>query len=81
MTIARGLLIGGVERPAHGGKRFDVFAPETGTKIGSVGAGEAADIAAAVTAARQGFEDWNALAAKDRERVLLRAADIIEAET
>jgi acyl-CoA reductase-like NAD-dependent aldehyde dehydrogenase len=80
MSLDRGLIIGGVEQEAADEGRFDVFAPETGSKLGSVARGRAEDIDLAVTAARRGFAIWSSLAARERERVLLRAADIIETD-
>jgi acyl-CoA reductase-like NAD-dependent aldehyde dehydrogenase len=80
MDIARDLIIGGVNQPAADGGRFNVFAPESGAKIGSAAAGQSGDIDAAVNASKLGFKVWSGLAAKDRERVLLRAADIIEVD-
>lgn len=78
--LARGLLIGGQERPAISGGTFSVLAPETETVLATAAQGTAADVDLAVAAARRGFQVWSALAAKERERVLLRAADIIESQ-
>ena len=75
-----GLIIGGVEQPAVSGKTFDVLAPATEQVMGTAARGAAADVDSAVAAARSGFEQWYALAASEREAVLLRAAAIIDAE-
>ena len=73
-------LIGGAERPASNGGTFPIFAPETQTQIGIAATGNAADIDDAVRSARAGFEVWSRLSPAERERILLRAADIFEAE-
>jgi acyl-CoA reductase-like NAD-dependent aldehyde dehydrogenase len=78
MSRTGGILVDGHERPAHSGQTFPVHAPETGALIGHAALGSAPDIDAAVVACRGGFAIWSGFAAKDRERVLLRAADIIE---
>lgn len=74
------LIIGGSDQAAHSGELFEVLAPATETAIARVARGNAADAEAAVTAARQGFETWSALAPREREACLLKAADIIAAE-
>ncbi|MGK0498939.1 MAG: aldehyde dehydrogenase (NAD+) [Oceanicoccus sp.] len=74
----RGLIIAGHEQPAESGETFDVLAPDTEQLLVKVARGNAADVDLAVAAARKGFKQWSALAPKDRELVLLRAADIME---
>lgn len=76
----RRMLIDGEWVEAASGDRIVAINPATGTEIGDVPAGAAADVDAAVTAARRAFEDgrWTGLAASQRARVLLRAADLIE---
>lgn len=78
--IESGLLLAGKEKPAVSGETFEVLAPASETIMGSVARGAAADVEAAVVAARTGFEAWSGLAPKDREAVLLRAAEIMAAE-
>lgn len=78
MSRRGGILIDRQERPAHSGQTFPVYAPETGELIGHAAQGGASDIDAAVASCRGGFDIWSGFPAKDRERVLLRAADIIE---
>jgi acyl-CoA reductase-like NAD-dependent aldehyde dehydrogenase len=75
-----GLMIGGAVVGSCSGDSFDVLAPATGTVLGQVARGNADDVALAVKAARQGYQAWSALAPKDREAVLLAAADIVAAE-
>jgi acyl-CoA reductase-like NAD-dependent aldehyde dehydrogenase len=58
-----------------------VIDPATEEPLGSTAAGGAADIDAAVAAARAAFEGqaWSRMPAVERERLLLRLADAIEA--
>jgi len=73
-----GLIIGGVQQAAASGETFEVLSPSTEQVIAKVARGGADDVDAAVVAARKGFNRWSAMAPKEREAVLLRAADIIE---
>jgi aldehyde dehydrogenase (NAD+) len=73
-----GLFINGDERPALSGQVFGSHAPATDELLGYA-ARAAADIQAAVLAARLAFERWSALPPADRERALLRCADAVEA--
>ncbi|MEH6549228.1 MAG: aldehyde dehydrogenase family protein [Pseudomonadales bacterium] len=75
-----GVLIAGVEQASLSGETFDVLSPVTETLLGKVGRGNAADVDVALTAARHGFNAWSALPPKERESVLLRAADILSKE-
>ena len=59
---------------------FDVLAPADGSVLGQVARAGAEDVELAVSAARQGFLEWSALAPAAREAALLRAADIIATE-
>lgn len=58
-----------------------VLDPATATTIGEVAAGGTAEIDAAVKAARQAFDNgpWGTMKAAERERLLLRLADLVEA--
>jgi len=75
--------IDGDFRPAASGATFATENPATGETITEVTAGDATDIDAAVSAARRSFDDgrWSRLAPADRKKVLLRFADLIEANT
>ena len=79
MTTAN-CFIRGEERPTRDGGTFAVFRPDTGEQIGEAARGMSADIQDAVAAARDGFDIWSNMAAGERERILLKAADIFEAE-
>ncbi|WP_374526697.1 aldehyde dehydrogenase [Novosphingobium sp.] len=63
------------------GAPITVENPADGRAIGAIAAGTAADIDRAVAAARRAFEDpaWQHMAAAERERLLLRLADLVEA--
>ncbi len=74
------LLIGGRACAPHSGQYFDVSAPADGALLAQVGRAGAADVAAAVECAREGFLKWSALAPAAREAVLLRAAELVASE-
>jgi phenylacetaldehyde dehydrogenase len=75
------LLINGCWVDAASGKTFAVFDPGTGREIAKVAEADAADVDRAVAAARSAFENkaWSEMKACDRERLLHRLADLIEA--
>lgn len=74
----RQLFIGGEFVAARSGKTFEVVDPATGEAFASVASGEAADIDAAVSAARAAFPKWAATPPGARADVLLKLADLIE---
>lgn len=76
----RQLIIAGQQQPAQSGETFEVLSPATEQVIAHVARAGAADVELAVTAAREGFQQWSAMAPREREAILLRAAAIIEAE-
>jgi acyl-CoA reductase-like NAD-dependent aldehyde dehydrogenase len=73
-------LIGGELRSAMDGATFENRSPIDGRVLGEVASCEAADIGAAVAAARSSFErgDWAGQAPAARKRVLLRFAEVVE---
>jgi len=77
----RELLIAGGWRPALSGASFEVIDPATGRTFAHAAAGDAGDIDAAVKAARAAFEEppWSNSTPAFRARLLLRLADLIEA--
>jgi phenylacetaldehyde dehydrogenase len=81
LRTPRKLLIDGAWSAAASGKTFEVRDPSSDEVIAHCALGEAADVDRAVAAARRAFEsgDWPAMAPTDRERVLHRLADLIEA--
>jgi len=81
LAAPRKMLIGGEWRDAQSGARLDVRDPATGDVITTVPAAAAADVDLAVRAARTAFEsaEWGAARPVDRERWLLKLADLLEA--
>ena len=77
----RELYIGGRWRAAQSGETFAVVDPASEQVFAHAAAGGEADIDAAVRAARQAFESgpWPAMTPAQRARLLLRLADLIEA--
>lgn len=77
----RELLIAGRWRPAASGASFEVIDPATGSAFARAAAGDAADVDAAVAAARTAFESppWSNSTPAWRARLLLRLAELIEA--
>jgi phenylacetaldehyde dehydrogenase len=77
----RNLLIGGEWLPAQSGAQLDVRNPADGEVFAHVAAGDAADVDLAVKAARAAFEgkEWSGARPIDRERWLLKLADLVEA--
>jgi aldehyde dehydrogenase (NAD+) len=79
-VIQADLIIAGVEQSPASGAYFDVLSPDTEQVMGRVARGNADDVEKAVAAARIGHKKWWALAPKEREAVLLRAAEIMQTE-
>lgn len=73
--------IDGAFRPALSGERFSTEDPATGRTLATIAAGDMADVDLAVSAARRAFEDgrWSRRSPAERKAVLLRLADLIEA--
>ncbi|ADJ45061.1 aldehyde dehydrogenase family protein [Amycolatopsis mediterranei S699] len=59
--------------------RFDAVDPATGRTLTSLARGTAADVTAAVAAAREAAGGWAATPARQRARVLHRVADLVRA--
>ncbi|MFY8019204.1 MAG: aldehyde dehydrogenase family protein, partial [Inhella sp.] len=70
-------LINGERVAARDGQTFDCFSPVDGRLLAQVARGGAADIDAAVGAARAAFEDrrWSGLPPAQRKRVMIAFAD------
>ena len=77
----QGLLIDGRWRAAETGGRFATSDPADGSVITDVAAATAADVNAAVAAARRSFTDrrWRGLTPAARARVMWKLADLIDA--
>jgi acyl-CoA reductase-like NAD-dependent aldehyde dehydrogenase len=68
---------------AADGERFDVFNPATGEVIATAPSSKAADVERAVDVARRVFDEgtwWPGTPARDRGRILIRAAEIVRRE-
>ncbi len=75
-----GIIIAGQECTASSGENFAVYNPATGAELAKVGRANGQDVDKAVAAARKGFTQWSDLLPKQREGVLLTAAEILAAE-
>jgi acyl-CoA reductase-like NAD-dependent aldehyde dehydrogenase len=76
-------LIDGAARDAVDGRTFEDVSPIDGAVIASIARGSAADVDAAVAAARRSFEAgvWRRTDPRERKRVLRRFAEGIRADT
>jgi acyl-CoA reductase-like NAD-dependent aldehyde dehydrogenase len=74
------LLIGGEWMDAAGGATVPTVDPATNRTIVEVAAAQVEDVDRAVHAARAAFPAWRDLEPDDRARILLRVAELIEAE-
>jgi len=79
--IERGLYIDGEFVHASDGATIDVLNPHDGAVLAVVAEGGEEDVDNAVRAARQAFSGWSRTSHADRGRVLLRLADVIEANS
>jgi aldehyde dehydrogenase (NAD+) len=81
MTTPYGLFIDGEERPSSNQAIFPVLNPMTEAVFGYAARGSQSDIDAAVRAAQTAFPGWAAFPPTERERIMLRAANLLEAQT
>ncbi|KAK7367878.1 hypothetical protein VNO80_09898 [Phaseolus coccineus] len=74
------LLIDGKFVDAASGKTFPTLDPRTGDVIAHVAEGDHEDVDRAVAVAREAFDHgpWPKMTAYERQRILLRAADLLE---
>jgi aldehyde dehydrogenase (NAD+) len=73
-----GLFIGGVWQAPAAGEYFDTLDPSSGEKLAAVAQGSAADIDAAVRAAREASGKWRALTPHVRARYLYALARLVQ---
>ena len=73
--------IGGKRDTGHSARRGDVFDPATGQVARQVVLGDAADVEAAVRAARDAFPKWSATTPLTRARIMFRFRDLIDRHT
>ncbi|NVE93499.1 aldehyde dehydrogenase family protein [Altererythrobacter lutimaris] len=76
------LLVDGEWVSSQSGETFDTLDPATGEVIGKIARGNAADVDAAVAAARKAFETgpWRAMTPMERSQLLWKIADLMEAK-
>ncbi len=69
-------------RPASDGATLDVLSPLDGQKLTTIADASVTDVEAACRSARAAFESgaWSRRAPAERKKVLLRLAEMIEAE-
>ncbi|MDL4776507.1 aldehyde dehydrogenase [Actinomadura xylanilytica] len=75
------LFVDGGFRPAASGRTFPCVSPRDGRVIAEIAEGDAADVDAAVAAARAAFEDgrWRHRHPRERRAVLRRLSELVEA--
>ena len=74
-----GLFINGEFVPASSGKTLDTFDPATGKKLAAIADASKEDVDEAVKAAREAFKTFRHSTVSERSRILLKIADIIDA--
>jgi acyl-CoA reductase-like NAD-dependent aldehyde dehydrogenase len=74
----RGLHIGGEWSEASGGETFEDNDPFTGDVVASVPAGTREDARRAIEAAANAFPAWSQAPPAERQRIFLKAADILD---
>jgi acyl-CoA reductase-like NAD-dependent aldehyde dehydrogenase len=77
--IRHQLFIGGKFVDAESGETLATLNPHDNSKIADVAMAGRADVDRAVAAAQAAFPKWSRMAAADRGRILLKLADLIEA--
>jgi acyl-CoA reductase-like NAD-dependent aldehyde dehydrogenase len=70
--------IGGAWTAAADGATYEDRDPFTGDVVATAAAGGPADAVAAIVAASAAFEDWRATPPAERQRIFLKAADLLE---
>jgi acyl-CoA reductase-like NAD-dependent aldehyde dehydrogenase len=70
--------VGGEWVDADGGETYDVLDPFTGDVVARVSAGARSDAARAVAAAAAAFPAWSNSLPAERQRIFLKAADVLE---
>jgi acyl-CoA reductase-like NAD-dependent aldehyde dehydrogenase len=75
------LLIDNESRPAKGGATFERRHPVSNDVVTHAAAGSVEDAVAAVESASVAFKTWRHTAPSERRRILLKAADALEART
>lgn len=76
-NVEMAMLVGGERRAASSGETIDAHNPATGELLGSFPRGAAADVDAAVAAAKAAFPEWRAAGASARAACVNRLADLV----
>lgn len=79
LSIRHQLFIDGRFVDAESGETLATLNPHDNTPIAQVALAGKADVDKAVAAAKRAFPKWSRMAAADRGRILLKLADLIEA--
>jgi len=79
VALRNQLFINGEFVDALDGATIDVFDPHDGSLITSIAEAKAADVDRAVAAAQAAFPAWSSMMASERGRLLIKLADVIEA--
>jgi acyl-CoA reductase-like NAD-dependent aldehyde dehydrogenase len=77
-NTVRGLHIGGRWTDAEGGRTFEDSDPFTGEAVASIPAGTREDARRAIEAAAEAFPAWSQTPPAERQRIFLKAADLLE---
>ncbi|HEV3480632.1 MAG TPA: aldehyde dehydrogenase family protein [Gaiellaceae bacterium] len=77
----RGLHIGGEWTEASGGETFEDHDPFTSEVVATIPAGTREDAKRAIDAAAAAFPAWSQTPPAERQRIFLKAADILESRT
>lgn len=80
LTLPKQVFVAGRFTDATSGESLDVLNPSNGKLLGKIPQCSAADVDSAVRAARAAFEDgrWSGMAPKERKKVMLRLAALVE---
>jgi betaine-aldehyde dehydrogenase len=73
----RGIYYGGIWQEPKSGRYVDTLNPATGKSLGKVADASAADIDAAVAAAKQAFQEWKRVLPFERAKMLRRIAEVL----
>ncbi|MGH6926068.1 MAG: aldehyde dehydrogenase family protein [Propylenella sp.] len=79
LPTRRGHYYGGAWHDPKSGAWDDVASPATGEALGSVAAGSAEDVRAAIAAAKAAYGPWRDIAPIERAKILRRCAEVLRA--
>jgi acyl-CoA reductase-like NAD-dependent aldehyde dehydrogenase len=77
----QGLHIGGDWTEASGGETFADYDPFTGEVVATIPAGKREDAKRAIEAAAEAFPAWSQTPPGERQRIFLKAADVLESRS